>query len=322
MAEATTNQGQKTSSLSLTIVSFLLTIAFTVFFVNSLLDSLGLFPSALTTFVDDLVLGISTADQAAGGGIGLVVTTLLSIWAKAKNPSSTTGVGIIIGLIVLVIAHLILVPYTDPYLSKGNLKLNDSLRDNSQGNNWRIHNTSPFTSTFVNGAFYLSMDKNNWSGYALAENTNFSNFVYEVQMTILQGDQDDCGGLVFRQSLALPSPHYYNFEICNNGSYSLYRYYATISEFGKFNQFTLVYRTNSAPSIHAGMNQTNLLAVVATSSDIELWANRQRLVRLPETTYQGGGFIGVEVYEHTVPTKVIFSNAKVWTLPKSFSPNG
>jgi hypothetical protein len=130
-------------------------------------------------------------------------------------------------------------------------------------------------------------------------------------MTILKGD---CGGLIFRQSLAQSSPHYYAFEVCSNGSYALYRYDAAGSGFGNFKAPITVYQAASAPSIHNGLNQTNVIAVVATSSGIELWANGKRLDSLPETTYQGGGFIGVEAKENTLPTIVKFSNAQVWQL--------
>src|SRR5207245_1637648 len=81
-----------------------------------------------------------------------------------------------------------------PY--SGDLALNDPLRDNSKGYQWTVSSNSFFT---IGGTYYVTSKTKNTFEYGCAQNTNFSNFTYQVQMTIIEGDS---GGIIFRADSA------------------------------------------------------------------------------------------------------------------------
>ncbi|SRR5579871_2070881 len=135
-----------------------------------------------------------------------------------------------------------------------------------------------------------------------AESTTFGNFAYQVQMTIIKGDG---GGLVFRAGancqeyvLFVDQDSSYNFSVYTGCSGSdedtLYR----SSIFSPFNQ---------------GLNQSNLITVIARQDTFYFYANRHYLVSYADTTYTSGK-IGVIARDETHPTEVVYSNAEVWQL--------
>ena len=75
------------------------------------------------------------------------------------------------------------------------------------------------TCTFTNGAYQVVAPGTSTYHRCTAQNTNFSNFAYEVELTIVTGD---CEGMLFRASASLW--HYYYFRICQDGTYALYLY--------------------------------------------------------------------------------------------------
>src|SRR6266568_3423212 len=79
-------------------------------------------------------------------------------------------------------------------------------------------------------------------------NKDFSNFTYEVKMIILKGD---CGGLTFRGSSQTHSEYF--FQVCQDGTYSL------ISQ----PDASYILGPQSDPAIKTGLNQPNLITVVA-----------------------------------------------------------
>lgn len=289
---------------------YCLTIVLLLFLVGSVLNGVGFFPPAITA-VTSAFGGTVAALLGVLGGLlagSILKEGIKDIWLKAKRPLALVAgiltVGILTGAILLTVYLT-----SDPYLHRGMLALDDPLRDDSRGYRWDVG----YKCVYVDGTFHVSSDQQHQGVYCTAWNTNFGNFVYEVQMTIIKGD---CGGLIFRESLVAPNPHQYYFRVCSSGYYSLWRYEAVSSESGgvSFKPPARVQGEVLDRSIHAGLKQSNLLAGIATSSGIELWANRQRLTSVPESTYKAGGFIGVNADSITQPTEVAFSNAKVWTL--------
>lgn len=287
-----------------TLLLFGLTVVVITFLVGSVLSSLGMFPSAIVA-----------ATSAFGGALaailgvlgGLLVGSLIQEEMKKIWERSYRLLAMLAGILLIGVLLLALFLNADPYLHRGMLALDDPLRDNSHGYNWSVNQKC----AFVHGALHDSSGQQHQGIFCNAQSTNFSDFVYEVQMTIVKGD---CGGLIFRQSLAVSNAHFYYLQVCGDGSYSLLLYNA-ISRYDNFAPPTTIYHVNApVPSIHAGLQKTNLLAVAATSNGIELWANRQHLVSLSERAYTEGGFIGVNANDVTQPTEVTFSNARVWTL--------
>jgi hypothetical protein len=117
--------------------------------------------------------------------------------------------------------------------------------------------------------------------------------VFQVQMTIVKGD---AGGISFRWS----SAGFYGFYINRDGSYEL-RVDSTIIAGG------------SSSVIKVGLNQTNLIAVVAHGNTFDLFVNKHYITSVNDTTLSEGN-IGIEAHAISKPTEVEFRNAMVWTL--------
>ena len=194
-----------------------------------------------------------------------------------------------------------IVALQNPYTHSGTLALSDPLSDNSKGYGWS--EDAP-NCAFINGTYHAVASDVRYSDYCLAQVTTFSDFAFEVQMQIIKGDD---GGLVFRVtrfSTFSAGNNLYAFYINQNGSYYLNRQDGT--------SFPVV-AGGSNPAIHRGLNQTNLIAVVAQGSTILLYVNHQLITRVTDSTYTSGE-LGVFVAPYNQPTEVVFSNAKVWRL--------
>jgi serine/threonine protein kinase len=185
--------------------------------------------------------------------------------------------------------------------------LDDPLRDNSKSNNWvvAINTPSGGTCAFEGGAYHVSESDTNFFQYCTA-GPSFSNFVFEVQMKIIKGY---AGGVIFRADTS--NKTFYVFVVGQDGTYQLFLCAAS-----RCNNDIL---SSSSPAIKLGLNQTDLIAVIAQGSTIGLYVNHQLIDNVDDNTYSTGQ-IGViafpvgESYGPTGPTEVVYSNAKVWTV--------
>jgi hypothetical protein len=77
----------------------------------------------------------------------------------------------------------------NPYANGGTLVLNDPLLDNSKGNGWLTGvNPRGATCEFRGGGYYSTQPVQGFFHSCPANNTDFSNFAFEVQMTLISGD--------------------------------------------------------------------------------------------------------------------------------------
>ena len=187
----------------------------------------------------------------------------------------------------------------NPYPPYGTLALDDPLSDNSHGYGWYDYPTNSIGGAcqFTGGAYHVSQSNAQYISFCSAKSTNFSNFAFEVQMRIIQGD---CGGVIFR----FQEPNngtFYHFAVCQDGMYALYDSY----------DITLI-QPNSSSAIHTGLNQSNLIAVVANGSTLDLYVNNQKIDSVSDSAHSQGQ-IGVAATDVKNPTEVVFSDAKVWT---------
>ncbi len=215
---------------------------------------------------------------AVGGSVGFFYFTR----SNQQNPSPSTGSN-----------------QQNPYPPFGTLALDDPLSDNSQGYVWYDYSTNSIGGAcqFTGGAYHVSQSNAHYLGFCNAKSTNFSNLAFEVQMRIIQGD---CGGVIFR----FQEPNngtFYHFAVCQDGMYALYDSY----------DITLI-QPNSSSAIHTGLNQSNLIAVVANGSTLDLYVNNQKIDSVSDSAHSQGQ-IGVAATDVNSPTEVVFSNAKVWT---------
>lgn len=185
--------------------------------------------------------------------------------------------------------------------TSGTPVLNDPLSDNSLNNLWdEVSTVNQDTSCHFNGSAYEAQEGR--QGFILpcfANATNFTNFVYQVSMTIVSGDQ---GGIIFCADKN--KKQYYLFRIDTNGGYAL-ELYAN-------NQYALLTQgTNS--TIATGAGSSNTLTVLVNKGTLALFVNSVYVGSASDTTLSSGQ-IGVVAIDRDLPTTVDFSNAEVWNV--------
>lgn len=180
------------------------------------------------------------------------------------------------------------------------LALNDPLSNNNHGYIWAEVSGEPGKCLFTGGAYHVSISDGAYDCAAKA--TNFSNFTYEVEMTVIKGN---CGGIIFRADDA--NSKFYTFYICQDGNYLLLLYVDAYASHSK------CLAANPSPLISKVQGQTYLIAVVARGDTITLYLNKQPIDQVSDKTYTSGQ-IGVIAVGVSTATEVVFRNAKVWTL--------
>lgn len=184
----------------------------------------------------------------------------------------------------------------------GTTALNDPLSDNSQDHQWdegRIDNNNTGCN-FVDGSYQVQEALQGFLRPCFAEATNYSNFVYQVSMTLSSNCE---GGLILRGDPA--SGKYYLFLLATNGSY-------TFALYNGGSSYTLLASGNSS-AILTGLDQPNSLAIIARQGVFELFVNQTYIASAIDGRLSAGK-IGVAAYNASLPATVTFSDAEVWTL--------
>ena len=180
----------------------------------------------------------------------------------------------------------------------------DPLHDNSGEYGWTESNSPSGSScAFAGGAYHASQSDTNSFIVCAAVYSQFSHFVFEVQMKIIKGD---AGGIIFRADIFHNS--YYVFVIGQDGTYQLF--------VCKLNTCNSPLTSGISSAIKQGLNQTNFIAALATGSSIGLYVNHQFVDAVDDSTLDAGQ-IGVCAFPLPVnghPTEVVYSNAKAWTV--------
>jgi hypothetical protein len=95
-------------------------------------------------------------------------------------------------------------------VAKGAPIINDPLQDNSQNYNWDVTNIlGGGGCAFTGGAYHAGMPQKGYISACFVQATNFSNFSYQIQMTIIKGDQ---GGIAFRADSGKGSFYYFSIN--------------------------------------------------------------------------------------------------------------
>ena len=157
--------------------------------------------------------------------------------------------------------------------------------------------------SYTNNAYHAKETQSNILLYCAASKTNFSNFVYRVHMTILSGQR---GGMIFRADAA--NSKFYLFRVAQDGTYDLYMYPDKTGTNAK--KLT----SGNATNMHTGQNASNLLAVVAHGSEIDLYINDQYQASANDSTFQSGE-IGLVAENDGTPVDVAYTQAQVWRMP-------
>jgi hypothetical protein len=184
----------------------------------------------------------------------------------------------------------------NPYTHSGTLVFTDPLTANNQGHRWDENSNC----AFKDGTYHAIAPDPHYSDYCIANATDFSNFAYQVNMTVLKGDG---GGMLFHVENTNPN-EYYEFDVAQDGTYGLYK-----ADAGQFITMT----SGSNPAIHQGLNQTNVMGVVVQGSKITLYVNSQPIDTVTDSTFSHGQ-IGVSASVYNQVTEASFTNLKVWKL--------
>ncbi len=179
----------------------------------------------------------------------------------------------------------------------GNLVLNDPLVNNSQSWDWQLGtNNLNATCAFAKGGYDVTQPAQGFFHSCTAYNTNFSNFTYEVQMSMISGDY---AGMIFCKQT---TDQYYLFRIYTNGTYSLLRNVDA----------NIVHAVPLANGSFA-YSGTGLIAVVVIGGTISLYFNRHQIGSASDSAYTHGQ-IAVLTGNNTNSAETVFNNAKVWQL--------
>jgi len=207
----------------------------------------------------------------------------------------------------------------DPYPPhRGKLVIYDPLNTNKAGNNWN-ENSDPSVGTgciFIGGAYHVVMPPH-YGGPCFARATDFRDFTYQIQFTFVKAAPNwSGGGIVFRAK----GDSYYYFEVFESGRYTF--------DGCSGNNCTLQLASGLGPnqiipSFHAGLNQSNTIAVVAIGNTFDVYVNGQHIVGPVSDNSYSQGMIGVygeggfdvnNVNNHVTATEVVYRDMKVWQL--------
>ncbi len=194
---------------------------------------------------------------------------------------------------------------TNPYPPhQGRLTLNDPLRDQRAGVNWQEGtNDVQARCLFKNGTYTAYQPLAGYFHACVAQLSNYTNYTYEVEMTIHAGD---FGGIVFRAENSIDS-HFYLFRVHTDGSYWLLRFtdrtiqHATVLDQG-VSQF-----------FRKGIGQPNLLAVSAQNNQLTLFLNKNMVSSVRDAGYSYGQIGVLAGSIENSPAEASFQNVKVWT---------
>lgn len=159
---------------------------------------------------------------------------------------------------------------------------------------------------FANSAYHDAYNQPGYYKPCTAANTNFSNFTFQAQMVIKQGDQNVGGGLIFRADAS--AYKFYRLFITSRGYYQLRVY---IDRLGSHSRLL---RDGVAPPFHTGLGQTNKIAVSVNNDQLAFYVNKQLVSNVSDDTFSRGQ-IGFNVDNPSSQNaEVIFTNARVWQL--------
>lgn len=180
--------------------------------------------------------------------------------------------------------------------TSGTPVINDSL-DVQEGSSWLQLSSSFFSCAFSGGAYHIRFQEQGKAAECVAYNSLFNNLAFQVQLKIIAGA---AGGLMFR----IANNDAFLFAIDRNAAYYLYM---------ARNNVPSLLTAGSNAAINPGLNQPNLLTVVAESNHIYLYVNKQPVANVTNSVLDSGQ-VALYAANTTGPTDVAFSNAQVWAL--------
>jgi hypothetical protein len=227
--------------------------------------------------------------------VAATATAQVNATATTKAQVHETAVAIAAATASVVAAN----PYPSYLPGSGTLALHDPLTRSSA---WSETSDASFGGSchFGAGAYQVNEVTTNRYYECTTDSLKYSNFAFQVQMTIQQGD---CGGMTFRDDHA---GKHYRFIICQDGSYAL----ELDRDLSGTKNATL---GQGSLNNTIAQNQSVSLAMAARGASIGIYYNGQQLISVSDSTYNSGelGLLAENVGHSTV---VAYSNARVWTF--------
>lgn len=182
------------------------------------------------------------------------------------------------------------------------LALNDPMSNNSNAvkYGWESNKFCYFSGN----AYQALDDQKNTYGPCAGIHTNFSDYTFQVDVTMKQGDNQSAGGLYFRANESKNQG--YIFTVDQQGNYTLW----IATDATANNSRTL--KSGTVSNFTPGLGQTNTLGVVVRGSQIALYVGSQLITTIQDSTYSSGqiGFISSNT---DITTIMSYNNVKVWT---------
>lgn len=280
----------------------------------------SLFLYLLATVMMSLLVGIVLNQMGKlpplltgiAGGIGAMLVTLSTlfgiriektalpkgIWTNANRPIALLASFLTTLLLAGVVLLWPIPPHPVP--PTGKLMLSDPLSDDSRGYNWEKAIDGPGQCAFTEGKYHAIQLQPGKFTTCTASSTQFSDFRYEVQMTIVKGDY---GGILFRSNGI--NGNFYYFRIGQDGTYAF--------DISQHNNYWKTISSGYSSAIKTGLGQSNSIGVLANGGTFTFYVNNQELPPEDDATYTKGK-IGVMADSRDRPTEVLFSDAKVWEI--------
>jgi len=291
MSPTPRKQRSYTSRIILTIILVLLVVGASVAILYTTIFQTGQFHAQINAGTAAKTTGITRTDAQS--------TANAQTTANARNNATAT-------VQALSYAHATATAASQQALFTQTTSVPPSLNDSlnqQNGNRWEEDSKAGGGScAFANGAYHTRMPQIGFFASCYDLSNTYSNFVFQVQMTILKGDR---GGIIFRSGNF--HSNFYLFRASQDGSYNLFLY---VDNNGS-NSESLAQGTS--PALHRGLNQPNKIAVFARGSNLSFFINQQYVTSVDDTTYKSGS-IGVFADDQNSPTEVAFNNAEVWVL--------
>jgi hypothetical protein len=187
-------------------------------------------------------------------------------------------------------------------ITAGTPALNDPLT--SQGSiTWSQMGSSDGTCAFTGGALHATSNKG--SAACVAFGSTHSNFVYQVQVSVIRGD---LGGIFFRTDQV--NHKLYLLAISPNGFYGLF--YTGQNASGNTSENILA--ASISPTINTGLKSTNELSVLARGSEISIFINKQFITKVNDSSSTIGEIGVISGSSKNTPCEAAFNNAQLWDI--------
>ncbi|HEY0757187.1 MAG TPA: hypothetical protein VGD98_24750 [Ktedonobacteraceae bacterium] len=188
------------------------------------------------------------------------------------------------------------------YPFSSNLVLDDALKDNSGSAKygWALNSQCSFT-----GGAYQVVSPPSFIQLCTGQSTNFSDFTFEVQMTIKSGPAAAAGGVFFRANA--DTGLIYILFVGSNGSYEL------DVRTGNSAGSSHTLRSGQIANFATGFFQVHMIGVVANGPVLSVYVDQQQVSQVNDPTYTSGQ-IGVIANYNGGSATVAYTNAKVWKL--------